>query len=492
MSAPDPEQDLAQAAARGDQEAFAALVERHQSVLFNLARYMTGKDALAEECVQDSLLRAWERFGRFEYQGEGSLRGWLLRLTSNACLDALRKQRSEAHQMKRIQERNAARERDARTARDAEAERAEQIASLRSQLDQLAQEDRLLVALYYGAEMTQTAIAETLDIPQQTISSRIQRVLARLRGALTEAGAAAALPLLAEQGLREAVTTGAAAPPSLGAVLKSKLATAARATARRSARWAGAAGPKAALLCAAAVGLAAAGAFVWQQQAPGARVEPEAPPSADPAPQVVYESDFTISSLPEFWAKVEPLKSENLLSYGFSGGQLSLLAAGSKEQNTAFVLLGGKKVDVRPAVSVASKPVALAGGALEIRVAIGRYHVEGSAEAGVEVRDEQDLVLASFVLRGGSRGIGDHQEIPLEGAWTLGERSSQAQAAELRLRVTADGRIARLDGEGREAESVQAAAQSVSLRLWARSQGATSQVRMDFAKIRVERAAAHP
>lgn len=491
MSAPDPEQDLAQAAARGDQAAFAALVERHQSVLFNLARYMPGKDALAEECVQDSLLRAWERLGRFEYQGEGSLRGWLLRLTSNACLDALRKQRSDAHQMKRIQERNAARERDTRAALGAEAERAEQIASLRRQLDLLAQDDRLLVALYYGAEMTQAAIAETLDIPQQTISSRIQRVLARLRGALTEAGAAAALPLLADKGLMEAVTTGTAAPPSLGAVLKSKLATAARETARSSARWAGAAGPKVALLCAAVVCLAVAGAFVWQQQAPGAYVEPEAPPSADPAPQVVYESEFTVNSLPEFWANVEPPNSEDLVSFGFSDGQLSLLAGGT-EKSKGYVLLHGRQVPVTPEVSVTSKPVALAGGALEIRVAIGRYHVEGSAEAGIEVREEQDRVLSSFVLRGGSRGIQKLESAPLAGDWTLGERKSPAHDTELRLRVSADGRIALLDAEGREVESVQAAAQRVSLRLWARSRGATSQVRMDIVKVLVERVAAKP
>jgi RNA polymerase sigma-70 factor, ECF subfamily len=71
----------------GDEAAFAALVERHRRELLVHCYRMTGSLEEAEDLVQETFLRAWRHLGGFA--GRSSLRAWLYRIATNACLDAL-------------------------------------------------------------------------------------------------------------------------------------------------------------------------------------------------------------------------------------------------------------------------------------------------------------------------------------------------------------------------------------------------------------------
>ena len=70
-----------------DRAAFAAHVERHRHELRVHCYRMLGSFDEAEDLTQETFLRAWR--GRAGYAGRSTVRAWLYRIATNACVDAL-------------------------------------------------------------------------------------------------------------------------------------------------------------------------------------------------------------------------------------------------------------------------------------------------------------------------------------------------------------------------------------------------------------------
>jgi RNA polymerase sigma-70 factor (ECF subfamily) len=83
--------DMARAIADGDRVLFKDVYDRNVNTLFNLARRLAGTNAEAEDIVQDTFIRAYQKIHLFA--GRSALSSWLYRICLNVGLEYLRKKK---------------------------------------------------------------------------------------------------------------------------------------------------------------------------------------------------------------------------------------------------------------------------------------------------------------------------------------------------------------------------------------------------------------
>ena len=185
------EWELVQRAKQGDEESFAALVEQNQGRIYNLALRMTGNPDDALELSQEAFLNAWKGLGKF--QGDSSFATWLYRLTSNVCIDFLRreKRRNALSMTISLDDEEEARQAelpDERFSPHVEAERRERQETLRAGLSTLSAEHRRVLILRELEGLSYGEIAQVLGLEEGTVKSRIARARLALRNYLKKQG----------------------------------------------------------------------------------------------------------------------------------------------------------------------------------------------------------------------------------------------------------------------------------------------------------------
>ncbi len=80
---------LVEAAQASNQEAFAELVRRYQTKIYNLALRYTNDTETAMDIAQDAFVRAWQMLPKF--RGEANFYTWLYRIAMNLCIDRHRR-----------------------------------------------------------------------------------------------------------------------------------------------------------------------------------------------------------------------------------------------------------------------------------------------------------------------------------------------------------------------------------------------------------------
>lgn len=194
-------------------EAFEAFYGRYGTSAYNLARFLTGDPESAEDAVQEAMARIWRLAGTFKPNLSQNARSWTLRIVANVCTRIKQKQisRPESRAME-IELHDTP-----STARSPEQDQvnAELMNVLRGVLAKLAEDDRQMVALYYGAGMTYEEIAHECAMRPRTVASRIQKALETMRARLSRMGMASAAPVLGAGTLNEALLMGHEAPARL-------------------------------------------------------------------------------------------------------------------------------------------------------------------------------------------------------------------------------------------------------------------------------------
>lgn len=180
------EAELIESAAHGDQEAFRQLWETHHAAAMAAALRLCHQRALAEEITQGAFLLAWRGLPRF--QNGSPFRPWLMRILYRHALDVMEKQRTYQQPLPL----DNTLELEVQCCSDSHTEQAdmqEQVAKreeVRQALAQLSAEQRRVIALRYGADLTEVDIAQVLGWPLGTVKSRLNRARERLRELLND------------------------------------------------------------------------------------------------------------------------------------------------------------------------------------------------------------------------------------------------------------------------------------------------------------------
>ena len=169
---------LVERALAGSQDAFAALVARHQRGVYNLLARMLRNPALAEELAQESFLKAYTHLRRFN--PEYKFANWVLRIAHNAAIDVLRQR---GLRMVSMDDPDTAEQRPIEeTVVDPRSDEAERRLERRdlsqvlgAALDELRPEYRRAVVLRYQQDLGYEEISAITGDPVGTVKSHLHR-----------------------------------------------------------------------------------------------------------------------------------------------------------------------------------------------------------------------------------------------------------------------------------------------------------------------------
>jgi RNA polymerase sigma-70 factor, ECF subfamily len=181
------ETNLIRAALKGDLDAFNQLVLEYQDTVYNQAYYLLNDPAAAEDISQEVFILAFQKL--VQYRG-GSFRAWLLRITTNACYDEIRRwKRKRQIPLVPLDEDGDEIESpywlaDHSPSIEEMIEREEFVGRIQNLLDEMPLALKSAVMLIDMQEMDYAEAAQALNIPMGTLKSRLVRGRLKLRSLL--------------------------------------------------------------------------------------------------------------------------------------------------------------------------------------------------------------------------------------------------------------------------------------------------------------------
>ncbi len=156
---------------KGDRDAFAVIIEQHGSVLFGTAYLMTRDRQMAEDAVQEALVKIWQHIGSL--RNPAGLKAWLVRIVVNEVRQLARERTVATLTLEELPDPPA----DTQVAAIAGAEIREDLARA---VGMLPTDQREVVVLRFFSELTVPEIAEATGWRQGTVKSRLFRAMDKL------------------------------------------------------------------------------------------------------------------------------------------------------------------------------------------------------------------------------------------------------------------------------------------------------------------------
>jgi RNA polymerase sigma-70 factor (ECF subfamily) len=169
--------------ALGDADAAAMFIRRYQGRVYGLARSMVGDASLAEDVAQEAFLRAWRHAPAYDSR-RGSVHTWLLVITRNLAIDAMRMRRAQPvdPEVLNALELEAGPDGSPEAVADVNAE----LRDVRVALAELPEDQRRALVLAALCGRTAKEISESESIPLGTAKTRIRTGLLKVRASMAQ------------------------------------------------------------------------------------------------------------------------------------------------------------------------------------------------------------------------------------------------------------------------------------------------------------------
>lgn len=161
----------------GDKEAFQEIISKYHPYVFKFLIRITGHKELSEDLTQDTFVKLIRNIDKFDIQGSAKFSTYVITITKNCYIDYLRKEKNynsnvlldekiklyDGNNLEEIVIDNIENE------------------YIKSKLDTLQEEQRVVIKMKYLEMMTLKEIGEALQIEPKTVKSRIHNGITKLR-----------------------------------------------------------------------------------------------------------------------------------------------------------------------------------------------------------------------------------------------------------------------------------------------------------------------
>lgn len=171
--------ELIKAAQSGDRDALVTLLKDIETHVYRTAFYILGNEPDAMDAAQDALIRVYTKINSYEEKAQ--FKTWVQRIVTNICIDKFRKRKATVS----IDEHNIVFP-SATTAVEDEVMSAHTARDIREAIDELPEHHRTVVVLRYMQDFSYKEIADSLDLPLNTVKSYLYRARQQLQSLLQE------------------------------------------------------------------------------------------------------------------------------------------------------------------------------------------------------------------------------------------------------------------------------------------------------------------
>jgi RNA polymerase sigma-70 factor (ECF subfamily) len=162
---------------RGNKEAYRALVERYQGMVYNIAYKILLDEDDAKDAAQEAFIKAYSALPSFK--GQSKFSTWLYRIAYTTTISRTRKKnrRADIEQAGQI-------EANYQDQAEYTMEQDDQAKHLHTALGQLPEQDRLLLTLYYLDELPMEEVAEIAGLDMNNTKVKMHRARKKLADTL--------------------------------------------------------------------------------------------------------------------------------------------------------------------------------------------------------------------------------------------------------------------------------------------------------------------